>query len=145
MMKEKGKLNDNLSDIKDFENIFVDLGRVYDNPPMTKKERLIYQLTDNGHRFIPSFFLKKDIGVIPQDWCVTPAKNYMHKQLLAVNPNAKAGILRNMDKKAYKQLIKRYKKLMKQYDKNFDKVTAEYQSKQKYLTSIEFWNKYLGI
>ncbi|MBQ2294312.1 MAG: glycosyltransferase, partial [Spirochaetales bacterium] len=77
MMKEKGKLNDNLSDIKDFENIFVDLGRVYDNPPMTKKERLIYQLTNNGHRFIPSFFLKKDIGVSPQDWCVTPAKNYM--------------------------------------------------------------------
>ena len=145
MMKEKGKLNDQLSDIDDFKNIFVDLGRVYDNPPMTKKQRFIYQLTDNGHRFMPSFLLKKDIGIIPQDWCVTPVKNYMHKQLLAVNPNAKAGILRNMDKKAYKQLINRYKKLMKQYDKNFDRVTAEYQSKQKYLTSIEFWKKYLEI
>ena len=145
MMKEKGKLNDQLSDIDDFKNIFVDLGRVYDNPPMTKKQRLIYQLTDNGHRFMPSFLLKKDVGIIPQDWCVTPTKNYMHKQLLAVNPNAKAAILRTIDKKAYKHLMKRYKKLMKNYDKNFDRVTAEYQSKQKYLTSIEFWKKYLEI
>lgn len=145
MMKEKGKLNDNLSDLEDFENIFVDLERIYDNPPMTKKERLIYQLTNNGHRFIPSFLLKKGVSVIPQDWCITPAKYCMHKSLLAVNPYAKAGILRNMDKTAYKQLMKRYKKLMKQYDKNFDKVTAEYQAKQKYLTSIEFWEKYLEI
>jgi hypothetical protein len=145
MMKEKGKLNDQLSDIDDFKNIFVDLGRVYDNPPMTKKQRLIYQLTDNGHRFMPSFLLKKDIGIIPQDWCVTPAKNYMHKQLLAINPNAKAAILRTIDKKAYKHLMKRYKKLMKRYDKTVDAVTAEYHSKQKYLTSIDFWNKYLEI
>jgi hypothetical protein len=58
MMKEKGKLNDQLSDIDDFKNIFVDLGRVYDNPPMTKKQRFIYQLTDNDHRFMPSFLLK---------------------------------------------------------------------------------------
>ena len=145
MMKEKAKFNDNLSNLKDFKNIFVDLGRVYDNPPMTKKQRLIYQLTDNGHRFMPSFLLKKDIGIIPQDWCVTPAKNYMHKQLLAVNPNAKAAILRTIDKKAYKLLMKRYKKLMKQYDKTVDAVTAEYHSKQKYLTSIDFWNKYLEI
>ena len=145
MMKEKAKFNDNLSDLKDFKNIFVDLGCVYDNPPMTKKQRLIYQLTDNGHRFMPSFLLKKDIGIIPQDWCVTPAKNYMHKQLLAVNPNAKAAILRTIDKKAYKHLMKRYKKLMKRYDKTVDAVTAEYHSKQKYLTSIDFWNKYLEI
>ena len=63
-MKEKAKFNDNLSNLKDFKNIFVDLGRVYDNPPMTKKERLIYQLTDNGHRFIPSFLLKKDLNTL---------------------------------------------------------------------------------
>jgi hypothetical protein len=94
---------------------------------------------------MPSFLLKTDIGIIPQDWCVTPAKNYMHKQLLAVNPNAKAAILRTIDKKAYKHLMKRYKKLMKRYDKTVDAVTAEYHSKQKYLTSIDFWNKYLEI
>lgn len=145
LMKEKRMLDDKLDDIENFKDVFVDLGRVYDNPPMTKKERFIYQLTDNGHRFCPSFLLKKNINIIPQDWYVTPAKNYMHRQLLAVNPHTKAGILRTIDKKAYKRLIKRYKQLMKQYDKNIDNITAEYRSKQKYLTSIDFWKKYLDI
>ena len=145
LMKEKGKLNDNLICLENFKDIHIDLGKVYDNPPLTNKKHFIYQLTDNGHRFMPSFLLKKDIGVIPQDWYITPAKNYLHKQLLAVNPNAKTGILRTIDKKAYKQLMKRYKQLMKEYDKNVDKISEEYHSKQKYLTSIEFWKKYLEI
>ena len=145
MMKEKGQLNEKLSDIENLKNISIDLGRVYDNPPMTKKERFIYQLTDNGHRFIPSLFLKKEAGIIPSNWCHTPAKQFLRKQLLAVDSLNEKCIEREINKKTYRQLIKRYRQLIKQYKKNINNITEKYRSKQKYLTSIDFWNKYLEI
>lgn len=146
IIKEKSKLNENLKSIENnFKDISVNLRKVYDNPPLTNRERFIYQLTDNGHRFIPSFLLKDEIVSIPYDWTICPKKQYLRKQVLSVNPVMKTANLRKMDKTAYKKLMKRYKKLIKQYDKNFDKITTEYRSKQKYLTSIDFWNKYLDI
>lgn len=144
VMKEKGTLDDKLDDIENFKNIFVNLGRVYADSPMTKKERFIYQLTDNGHRFCPSFLLRKEYGVIPFNWCHTPSKQFLRKRLLVVDPLNKKCIERKIDKRKYKQLKKRYKRLMKQYGENINKISAEYRSKQKLLTSISFWENYLG-
>lgn len=117
VMKEKGRFNDKLDDIENFKDIFVDLGRVYDNPPMTKKERFIYQLTDNGHRFCPSFLLRKEYGVIPFNCYNIPSKQFLRKRLLAIDPLNKKYIVRKIDERKYRQLKKRYKQLMKQYDK----------------------------
>lgn len=146
IIKGKSKLNEKLKSIeKNYPDMQVDFEKVYDNPPLSKIERFIYLLTDNGHRFIPSFMLRKETPTIPFDLVICPKKQYLVKQVLAVNSNEKTADLRKMDKKKYKELMKRYKKVIKQYNKNNAKVSAEYHAKQKYFTSIEFWNKYLEI
>lgn len=146
IMKKNAKLSTHLKSIEhNYPDMHIDFEKVYDNPPLSKIERFIYQLTDNGHRFIPSFMLRKNTPAIPYDWENCPKKQYLVKQVLAVNSNEKTADLRKMDKKKYKELMKRYKKVIKQYNKNNAKVSAEYHAKQKYFTSIEFWNKYLEI
>lgn len=137
-----------LSEIKypGIENLVIAPGDIEkDDGGRLIVERLIDYVTFNGHR-LPTFMLKDDIAVVPAGGFFYPAKRMrMHKTLLAVGPEGKTGSLRQMDKKRFKQVMRRYKSSFGRYKTTRDKTIELYQKATPLLRSDAFWKSYLGI
>ena len=103
------------------------------------------RITDNGHRFIPYSMLREDIPIIAFDHTYQQGKVTLQKRVLAVNPYALTGIIRSMDRKRYKEIKKRFYKLRRNYQAVHLRVENEYKSEREYITSVEFWDKYLKL
>lgn len=144
IMKEKGAKNEKLEPLSKFKQIPVDLDTVYGDEPRGAVEKFIYRLTFNG-LFCPDFLLKKEPAVIAYDWFYSPHRQYLRKQLLAVNPHMQTGAIRTLDKKRGRKLLQRYRKTFQEFEKQQQTVREKYQAEKEYLTSYEFWKKYLGL
>lgn len=144
ILKEKGAKNEKFEPLSKFKNIPVDLDAVYGDGPRGRMEKLIYRLTFNG-LFCPDFLLKKEPVVIAYDWFYAPHRQYLRKKLLAVNPHMQTGAIRTLDKKRGKALLKRYRKTFKEIEQRQKNIRKKYQDRRAYMTSYEFWKKYLGI
>lgn len=140
------KLNDNLVPLSKLpdSNTFR-IQEVYDNPPLSFKNRLLLKLTWNGQRFFPKRLEKPEVAPIVFDSTLQPEKIALHSTLLAVNPYNGTGTYRIKDKKRFKELMKRYKKAAKNYKKNKEAIAKQYSDARKEITSETFWRKYLGI
>lgn len=148
LIKKLREKNEKMVPLDHYKNIEVRMNEIYSEPPMTTKtypQVLRYLLTWNGQRFTSESSYKKGTPVIGYDWSWQPLKEYMHKSLLAVNYHDRTAHLRTMDKKRFNTLYNRYKKVMQDYKANIDSVTKKYVEARPYLTSEEFWRKYLGI
>ncbi len=84
-------------------------------------------------------------AVIPYDWFLAIGKQYRHTRLLAVNPHTMEGNLRLMDKNKGRRLRKRAKKVFQMCRKKEAKLRTQYRNAAKEFTSLEFWEKYLGL
>jgi hypothetical protein len=67
------------------------------------------------------------------------------KKYAAVNPFEEKVAIRTLDKNRYHKLMKRYKRDNEYYMKNHGRLAQEYRNAKKYMTSEEFWRKYLGL
>lgn len=144
IIKEKGKKNEQLVPLSEFPDIPVDISDLYKDTSCGGKELWLYRLSYNG-LYLPNFMLKKEPGVIAYDWFYAKGKQALRSKLLAVNPHTHQGAMRILNRKRGKQLKKRAKKTYKRYYKNKEQLEKEYAQNQKRFTSIEFWEKYLGI
>lgn len=145
IMSEKSEKNEQLKSLANFHDKDIDLDDVCKYIPRKFIHTWLYRLTYNGHRFCPSFLLKKNRGIVAYDWFYSPEANFWHKNLLAVNLNLKTGVLRTLDKKRYRGLIKRERRLLSRYKKERFDLERRYRDSRKVFTSIEFWKEYLGI
>jgi hypothetical protein len=145
IVKENRKYNEILTSLDDFKSVEVDLNDVYQDPPRTFVKKWLFRLTYNGQRFIPLSWLNQNPAVIAFDHVYQPAKMALHRNLLAVNPFAKQAAMRSLDKRKYKELQKRWRKNVHLYKQNNDKIEDDYISNRTYITSVEFWKKYLEI
>lgn len=144
--QENFKLNDKLTDLSDIDiagDVHPD--EVFDETRVKAFDRFLLRLTFNGQRFCPNFLYKKGHGVMPFDHSYFPGKIAMYKELLAINPYNHQGIVRKLDKKRFKSVQKECKKLMKIYKRDGAKIAEQYHQQFKYLTSEEFWVKYLEL
>lgn len=145
IMKENAKKNEQLQPLKTFKSDNLDLGLVFVDVPRGKFKRILYGITYNGQRFVPNFLLKKDFATIPFNHVYTPSKAFWRKQLLAVNPDNRTAIMRNMDKKRFKAILNENRKVMRYYKIHKDEIEKEYRNNKNKLTSLEFWKNYLEI
>ena len=67
------------------------------------------------------------------------------KTLVAVDLDGQHAAVRHMDRDRYKQITERWKSLKGEMAERGDEVRNAYKETQPYLTSIEFWEKYLGL
>lgn len=136
-----------ISEFKDerFPDLHIRLDEVYFEPPRKRWDTFKYRLTYNGQRFCPKGWLKDEPAVIGYDWSYQPQKMAMRKYLIIVNITNQTMGVRELDQDKFKEIMKRYKKVMKAYKANNDKIMKAYADKREYLTSEEFWEKYLGI
>ena len=116
----------------------------WDNPRRTRFQKLVYKFTFNGI-LLPDFMLKKEPEIVYHGALYTPKKYFLRKNLISVNPHSNMKVSRTMNRKLFFELMKRYSKLMRRYKKNVKNIEKEYNEKFKYLTSYEFWERYLGL
>lgn len=67
------------------------------------------------------------------------------KTLVAIDLEGNQGAVRHMDRERYQQIMDRWKALKSELKERGDEVRAAYKQAQPYLTSTEFWEKYLGL
>ena len=67
------------------------------------------------------------------------------KTLVAIDLEGNQGAVRHMDRERYQQIMDRWKALKSELKERGDEVRAAYKEAHPYLTSTEFWEKYLGL
>lgn len=67
------------------------------------------------------------------------------KTLVAIDLEGNQGAVRHMDRERYQKIMDRWKALKSELKERGDEVRAAYKEAQPYLTSTEFWEKYLGL
>ena len=147
IMKEHSKKNEvMLPAASTYPDIPIDYGSIYrgSDKPLTDKEMKRYKKTCNGQT-LPDYMLKDEIAVIAYDWFDDPAKQYMAKAILAVNPHEQTAYLRKRDKARFKALVARHKRVMAYYKANRAAIEARYAESAKTLKTEAFWKNYLKM
>ena len=129
-----------------YRDIPIDYDSIYrrSETPLTEKEQRRYEKTCNGQT-LTNASLKDTIAVIAYDWFDDPAKQYMAKNILAVNAFDHTAHLRVRDKARFKELVARHKRVMTYYFTNKEQIEQEYREAAKTLKTETFWRKYLGM
>ena len=73
------------------------------------------------------------------------AKIARRREYAAVNIYNETLVIRRRDREKYRLLMKRMKAFEKEYEKHGAEVAESWRKAFPYLTSEEFWRKYLGI
>ncbi len=144
IMKEKAALNEKLVPLSEYPGVMVDKNKLFEKTERSALQKLFFRLTFNGH-LLPDCLLKGEPSVIPYGWFYCPKKYCGRKRLLAVNHYNDTGNMRVINRKRFWKLIFHYMWTMNNYKENHEKVAKEYREHKAYLTSYEFWKKYLGI
>lgn len=150
LLKENNALNEKTEPLKNHPEIPIRIiEECYGDEKMgldkRVKNRLCWHLTDNGQKFGKGKQKNTDYPAAAFDFSVQLTKQAGVSQYAAVNPFLETVAIRRMDVERYRSLKKRFKKLEKEYQKNKAKLEAEYHKAKPYLTSEEFWRKYLGL
>lgn len=96
---------------------------------------------------MPNFLYRKskDITVTAYGASIQTQKITRKKKYIAVDPFTETCVVRRIDKKRGKRVLKRFKNVERRYGKNHYNVESAYRSASANLTSEEFWMEYLGL
>lgn len=108
-------------------------------------DTLWYRVTYNGQRLWPTSWIRDDVVCVLFGAQYDPQRYVNHRKMIAVNPDLKVGALREYDKAQYKEIKKQWNRAVRQYKKENGRIRREYLDKKTYLTSMEFWKKYLEL
>lgn len=145
ILKEHAAKNDKLIPLSELKRVI----KIPDEDPyghikLNYLSKLLYILTINGH-LLPGFLLKKRAATIAYDWHFVPGKNFLRKNLVAINPGENTGCMRTINRKKAFQLIKRYFVLMSRYKREKEKVAQKFRESFSVFSSENFWLKYLKM
>lgn len=149
LMKAHAAKNEKLVPLQELDQSIVaplasDLQKVGKSQQIRKFMRLWRTLPYDRH-YIPSVLLRnKPEAIFYSDIASAPASAIGTKTLVAVDPGAKNGHVRHMDKARWRTLKQRWAALKKEHSNRGAEVRAAYKAAKPHLTSWEFWNDYLG-
>ena len=99
-----------------------------------------------SRHLLPSALLIDEPAIVDYSGTLSPwAETARRKTLVALDATGENGHIRTLDRKRYRQLMKRYKSLKADYNKRGADVAQAYRDAMPKLTSVEFWKDYLGI
>ena len=146
LLKEYGLYNEKLKPITEFDFYTeMPLEHLKKEAAVGRIKGSIYAATMNFQRFCPRFMLKKPAGIIAFGWSYQPGRQFRCGRLLAVNPYARAAVLRVQDRRKCRELLRRFSKDMRLYKSCHREVERAYADRREWLTSEQFWKEYLGI
>ena len=123
----------------------MDIDSIYTEDPRSLKDTILYKLTFNGQLFWPHRWLRKGPAPIAHDWFYNPQRQTLVDSVIAVNPYAYTGEIRSLDKKRFREVVRYYLQTVRKYKKMHKAVDRAYYNRRKYLTSYDFWKKYLEL
>ncbi|MBE5897127.1 MAG: hypothetical protein E7281_05120 [Lachnospiraceae bacterium] len=145
MMMAEGKKNEVLKSFDEL-GLNIDLESLYEWKERSFMQKVVMKITQNGHKYLPSRFLKSEPGVLPFDlYTWFPQKSYRRKTVIAVSELDRTAVVRHMDKAQYKKVMNRWDALVNRFNNDGSKIASEYAACKDRFTSREFWNKYLEI
>jgi len=107
-----------------------------------KWEKLLYRWTHHGLQ-APKFLFKKSGKAM--DW-YPPVENFMFKKEVRVyNPLSRQCEVRKFHRKKSIAYENEFKLLLHQLMDNYDRLHNEFVTAHKEFTTMEFWEKYLGV
>ena len=99
----------------------------------------------HDRHFLPDWLLSSKPAPVFYSHGAYPGRKTMRKRVLvAFDSTAQNAHIRQLDRTRYRMLRKRYRRLIKEYQQQKEVLRNEYQQAKEYLTSHEFWNKYLN-
>lgn len=141
-MKDKKEKDNMLLPMSfDIESRF-DKETLYDDEPLSKMKRAIYDYSYNGQLF-PVKGLNRKISVIPYGWGYWPGRQYMADTIYAVDTFFNVYAIFKKSGKKFKAITDRYKKIISDYNARKKEVAKAYRAEAGRLESIEFWEEYL--
>ena len=106
---------------------------------------LVRLLPYNKH-YLPDFVLDNKLAYVVKNGITTIEGDTSRKRELVCLDSTRTHVsIRKMDKNRFKAIRKRESELMKRYHKTGKHVRESYKRAFPYLTSREFWEKYLGM
>lgn len=145
IVQENAKLNEKYKPLEEFPGNEWWLGEVHDNPPRKFLSTWWFRITYNGQRLWPVKWLKKGVRAVKFDFTYQPQKYVRQSKMLAVNPDLKTATMREIDKKQYKEIKREWDKTFKKFKRENDMLRKQYRDAMPYMTSVDFWKKYLEI
>lgn len=111
-----------------------------DIPPQNRKQRIINHFTINGTYLKPL----RDYNIVPTVG-TCQASVYRVDKVLNYDYTSRKGFITHRDPAKCKELLKRLNKLCIRIDKEYDETVRSFAENYRKLTSLKFWNHYLGL
>ncbi|WP_165045377.1 glycosyltransferase [Adlercreutzia sp. ZJ138] len=116
----------------------------FDNEPPSHIILKLWRSIPYDRHLLPDALLRSAPQVIPYSrWSAPAPRTVGTRTLVALDLDGKEGAVRRMDKSRYRRLKERWKRLKAAHMRRGREVREEYKAAMPYLTSIDFWDKYL--
>ena len=150
LMKSNGSRNEKLAPVDQLDSAIREalvlkpgyLSTEYETPLFVK----LWRTLPYDRHLLPDALLRdKPVAMLYSlPGCLTPAA-MATKTLVAMDQRGKNACVRRMDKERYRAIKKRWHAVMRDYRQRGDEVRASYKAAMPYLTSREFWERYLDM
>lgn len=140
------KMQKDLERMKMPESMYgsIDRDRLYTYQDLKAWEKALYNYTCNGQKRM-TFLGKGRKGMIPLGWGYYQKKMLLCDEVYAVDLYSGTYMIFRKDIKKFRDMEKRFRKIMDQYKTTGKKVRRDYIKAQSYLSSSDFWRKYLEL
>ena len=149
VIKEKGKKNEKLVPIEELEPQYRE---VTYNPRILGAEsridvplKLVRSLPYDRHLLPDSMLRSTPEAIFYSGFSIFSPRTIATKTLVAIDLDGEHAAVRHMDRERYQAIMDRMARLKAEMKEHGDEVRAAYKQAQPYLTSTEFWEKYLGL
>jgi galactofuranosylgalactofuranosylrhamnosyl-N-acetylglucosaminyl-diphospho-decaprenol beta-1,5/1,6-galactofuranosyltransferase len=114
--------------------------------PISRRDSILWSLTDNGQRFGRLYAVKGKVAVISSDgWELPMGKLKGAEYVIAIDMSSRKGVIRHRDNARAKELRRRYARDLKEYRSRKQQLLSDYRAAFPQMTSVEFWKGYLRL
>lgn len=149
VMKEKGQKNEKLLPLEElnpqYRNIKYSKRLLGEESVIDIPLKLVRSLPYDRH-LLPDGLLRDTPEVVfYSGLSVFSPRTTATKTLVAMDLDGQHAAVRHMDRARHRQILDRLQRLKSDWKEHGEEVRKAYKDAQPYLTSVEFWEKHLGI
>ena len=143
ILKENNKLTHDYFPISEFGLNINDIENLYMDSSRGFIKKWFYRFTWNGQKLWLGSSHKR--AIVPFDDTHMPGRTAFCTEIICVNPFTETGFKLERNKEKFRETIKHYRNVIKLYKKTHEKIDEDYREQKTYITSLEFWKKYLEM
>lgn len=150
LMKKNGAKNEKLVPVEDLDPQMISSmkhsKRAFGGKSHVGQFLRFWRTLPYDRHLLPDALLRdKPEAVFYSGLSVLSPRSMATKTLVAFDLGGKNAAVRHMDRERYRELMDRFERLKKEHKARGAEVRAAYKAAKPWLTSWDFWNKYLDI